>query len=377
MSSTAPSITPSATQADIQLCIRKVATGPEYSKDLSFEEAKAGMELILCGRADPVQAAVYLIALRMKRETHDENKGILQAILDSRVQVQADVDEIVDVADPYNGHVRGLPLAPFISPVLSACGVAAFSHGVERVGPKYGITHNMVLKAAGVDVDRSPQAVADQLADPDIGWGYVDQSRFCPDLYKLISLREKMIKRTVITTIEVLTKPISGRKRTHLLTGYVHKAYPPVYADLARFAGYDSAAIVRGVEGGVIPSLQQVSRFFRYAPQCEDEFVRVEPTQLGIDQPARTVPLPDGQKTIERTSSDLVSAAASTAAELGIDALQNVPGPARDSLMYAAAIVLLHLEKFASLKDAALFVQKVIASGDAYDKFRANTGRQE
>lgn len=366
-----------ATQADIRLCIQKVATGPEYSKDLSFEEAKAGMELILNGRADPVQAAVYLIALRMKRETHDENKGILQAILDSRLQVQADVDDIVDVADPYNGHLRGLPLAPFIAPVLSACGVAAFSHGVHSVGPKYGITHKQVLKAAGVDVDRSPQQVAEQLANPDIGWGYLDQSRFCPDLYKLIALREKMIKRTVITTIEVLTRPIVGVKRTHLLTGFVHKAYPPVYADLARFAGYDSALIVRGVEGGVIPSLQQPSRFFRYAAGCEDEFVRVEPTQLGIDQPARTVPLPDGQKTIEKSTDEVVAAATDMAAKLGIDALKNAPGAARDSLMYAAAIVLLHLEKFASLVDAAQFVQKVIASGDAYDKFCANTGRQQ
>jgi anthranilate phosphoribosyltransferase len=87
--------------------------------------------------------------------------------------------------------------------------------------------------------------------------------------------------------------------------------------------------------------------------------------------------LPDGQKSIGKTSSEVMSAAANTAAELGIDALQNVPGAARDSLMYAAAIVLLHLEKFASLKDAALFVQKVIASGDAYDKFQKITGRQE
>ncbi len=369
----ATSTSPTATQADMRNCIQKVATGPEYSKNLSFEEAKAGMELILCGEADPVQAAVYLIALRMKRETHAENEGILQAILDARVHVKSNAEEIVDIGDPYNGQLRGLPLAPFIAPVLSACGVPAFSHGVGSVGPKFGITHKMVLDAAGVDVDRSPQQVADQMANTDIGWGYVDQSNYCPSLYALIPLRDKMIKRTVITTIEVLAKPISGSQRTHLLTGFVHKAYPAIYANLARFAGYHSVAVVRGVEGGVIPSLQQMSRFYRYVAGSEDRFIEVEPTQLGIDQPSRTVRLPDGQKTLAGASRDSKYAAARTAAELGVEALKNVPGAARDSLMYSTAIVLLHLERYKNLKDAAKFVKKVIASGDAHDKFIAHS----
>ena len=360
---------PAATQADMHNCIQKVATGPEFSKNLSFEEAKAGMELVLRGEADPVQAAVFLIALRMKRETHAENEGILQAILDARVHVKSNAEEIVDIGDPYNGQLRGLPLAPFIAPVLSACGVPAFSHGVGSVGPKFGITHKMVLDAAGVDVNRSPQQVAEQLAQPDIGWGYVDQSNFCPNLYALVPLRNKMIKRTVITTIEVLAKPISGGQRTHLLTGFVHKAYPAIYTNLARFAGYDSVAVVRGVEGGVIPSLQQISRFYQYAAGSEDQFIEIEPTQLGIEQPSRTVRLPDGQKSLAGASWDSKYAAARTASELGIDALKNIPGAARDSLMYSAAIVLLHLEKYPSLIDAARYVNKVIASGDAHDRF--------
>ncbi|MCZ6471562.1 MAG: anthranilate phosphoribosyltransferase [Gammaproteobacteria bacterium] len=372
MNLNAPSSNSIATQADMHNCIQKVATGPEYSKNLSFEEAKAGMELILRGEADPVQAAVYLIALRMKRETHAENEGILQAILDARVHVISNAEEIVDIGDPYNGQLRGLPLAPFIAPVLSACGVPAFSHGVGSVGPKFGITHKMVLDAAGVDVDRSPQQVADQMANTDIGWGYVDQSNYCPSLYALISLREKMIKRTVITTIEVLAKPISGSQRTHLLTGFVHKAYPAIYANLARFAGYHSVAVVRGVEGGVLPSLQQISRFYRCTAGAEDRFIEIEPTQLGIDQPSRAVRLPDGQKSLQQASRETKYAAARTAAELGIEALKNAPGAARDSLMYGVAIVLLHLERYPNLKDAAQFVKKVIASGDAYDKFAAH-----
>ena len=62
--------------------IKRVATGPELSKSISYEESRAGMRLVLEGLVDPVQAAVFLIGLRMKRETDDENKGILQGIRD-------------------------------------------------------------------------------------------------------------------------------------------------------------------------------------------------------------------------------------------------------------------------------------------------------
>ena len=62
--------------------IQRVATGPELSKDISQEEARAGMRAVLDGHIDPVQAGIFLIGLRMKRETTEENRGILDGIID-------------------------------------------------------------------------------------------------------------------------------------------------------------------------------------------------------------------------------------------------------------------------------------------------------
>ena len=109
--------------------IKRVATGPELSKSISYEESRAGMRLVLEGLADPVQAAVFLIGLRMKRETDDENKGILQGIRDKTKTVVADVDELVDIADPYNGYGRSLPSSPFLQGI--ACGIRS-SSGIAR-----------------------------------------------------------------------------------------------------------------------------------------------------------------------------------------------------------------------------------------------------
>ena len=79
-------------QLHMRHCIQKVATGPDYSKDLSFEEARDVMRVILNDDPDPVQTSILFIALRMKRETDEENRGMLQALIESSQQVVAEVE---------------------------------------------------------------------------------------------------------------------------------------------------------------------------------------------------------------------------------------------------------------------------------------------
>ena len=354
--------------------IQRIATGPELSKDISQEEAKLGMQAILENAVDPVQAGIYFIALRMKRETMDEFKGVLDAILDATQRVTAEVDEVVDIADPYDGYNRCLPSAPFLAPLLAELGVPAVCHGLEAVGPKYGVTARHVMRAAGVNVDLSPAEAAARLADPAIGWTYADQSRFCPKLHDLIPLRTKIIKRQAVTTIETQAMPIKGRKRTHLVTGYVHKPYPPIYAMLARHAGFDSAIIIRGVEGGVIPSLRQPGKATRYEEHGEEYEIDFDPTSIGIEQTARAVPLPEDLPKIEREDDVAIAvdiqATAKAAAAAGLAALKGEKGATYDSLVLAAGLILHHVGKAASLAAAADQVRAALDSGKAAARVR-------
>jgi anthranilate phosphoribosyltransferase len=355
--------------------IKRIATGPELSKDISREEACLGMRLVLNGEVDPVQAGVFLIALRMKRETDDENEGILDALLEETQSVTAPVDEVIDLADPYDGYGRTLPASPFLATVLAACGVPTVSHGVERMGPKYGVTHRQVLRAAGLPVDLSCAEAAARLGDPGIGWAYLDQKAFCPKLYNLARLRTLIVKRPVITTVEVLLGPIRGRVKTHLVTGYVHKPYPRKYAMLARRAGFDSALIVRGVEGGVIPSLRQMGKAFYYHEKGQEQSVEFSPTQLGIDQTVIAPPIPGGSRPEAEAGSETgaeldTAAVAQAAAQAGLAALRGQPGATRDSLVCGAALCLWHLQRHDSLQVASGAVRQVLDSGRALEHLR-------
>ena len=349
--------------------LRRIATGPHLSKDISRSEARDGMLLVLEGKADPVQAAIFLIALRMKRETDNENLGILDAIQERTCTTKVTVSELVDIADPYNGYLRTLPATPFIPAVLAACGLPAFCHGVESVAPKHGLTARRIFRAAGVSTNLSPEQAGERVSHQAIGWCYLDQASFCPGLHGLAPLRDLMIKRTCISTLEVLAAPLRAGQKTHLLTGFVHKAYPRIYAMAARQAGFYSALILRGIEGGIVPSLKQPVTCFRYTNGGPEAAFQADPSKIGIGRENRAV-----THTLLKTEPTNLDRLATAAAELGLQALGGAPGAMRDCLVYTGALVLWHSGRSASFQAGASTIGEVLDNGKALKRFRAIDG---
>ena len=357
--------------------IQRVATGPELSKDISQEEARDGMLAILDGHIDPVQSAIFLIGLRMKRETPEENRGILEAIIERTDRVTADVDELIDISDPYSGYNRSLPVSPFLPAVMAACGVPAVSHGMEMVSPKFGITHRQVLRAAGKNDSLTPEQAVEQIENKDIGWAYVDQSQYCKKLNDLTDFRTLVVKRPPITTVETETMPIKARGKTHHVCGYVHKPYPPVYAMLAALSGFDSALFVRGIEGGVIPSLRQPGKLFSYKGETVVREADPSPQNLGFSHDLRAVPVPDSCKqesgSIDEVTGDYNrDAFAKAAVAAGLAALGGEKGMTYDALVYGGANILWHLGKHETIADAADVIRGVLDSGEALKRFNAS-----
>ncbi|MDC9727445.1 MAG: anthranilate phosphoribosyltransferase [Candidatus Thioglobus sp.] len=342
--------------------IQRIATGPELSKDLDFEETKAGMQAILRGEIDDVQSAIFFIALRMKRETEEENKGVLAAILAESDKQQVDVDDLVDLGDPYSGYNRSIPISSFLPAVLAELGLPCVIHGLDSVSPKFGLTHRHIVNAMGLSVDHSTADAKSRIEDPSIGWSYVDQASYCQGLHNLVPLRDRIIKRTVINTVETLITPLRGRK-THSILGYVHKPYPPKYAALVDESGMDTALLIRGVEGGVIPSLRQKGLMVSYEGIEEKDRVDIEPASLGIEQDMRAISFP-----AELDVHNDIEALADYTVKLGKAALSGEQGMFYDGLVLSASLVLWHTKKADSLVEAAEMTRTVLDSGKALNR---------
>ncbi|MGH8532626.1 MAG: anthranilate phosphoribosyltransferase, partial [Gammaproteobacteria bacterium] len=206
---------------------------------------------------------------------------------------------------------------------------------------------------------------AERVTDPGIGWAYVDQSSYAPQLHALAGLRNLIVKRSLLNTAEIVIAPIRGRRKTHLITGYVHKNYPRIYALLARAARFDSALIVKGLEGGVIPSLQKPARLFYYREHIELESIEVDPVSLGSHHTERAARAPHAAPTASEPAAADPKSLAHAAADLGMETLDGKPGPMRDALAFGAGLCLWHIGRHASVSDAVEEVHAVLTSGAA------------
>jgi anthranilate phosphoribosyltransferase len=215
------------------------------------------------------------------------------------------------------------------------------------------------------------------LADPAIGWAYLDQSMYCPKLHRLTPLRSLIVKRPALTTVETLIGPIRARRRTHLVTGYVHKAYPRIYALLARSAKFNSALLVRGVEGGIVPSMRQEGKCFFYKDGGEEQERRIAPAEFGDmlslmppSIPAELVRTRSGAQNDEADDVIDTAALAQAAAHAGLQALTGEPGSTRDNLVVAAALCLHHVGRYPSLAAAATAARRVLDDGSARNRLQ-------
>lgn len=364
--------------------LARIATGPTLSKDLARDQARDAMDLILGGAVDPVQAGVFLVALRMKRETHDELHGVLEALRAAATRVTAAVDDVVDMAEPYSGYVRHLPAAPFVPALLAACGVPCVLTGCRDAGPKWGVTAHRILAAAGAHVDLTPGQAAARLGEA--GWAYLDLPRFCAPLAALARVRSLIVKRPCLSLLEKLIAPVAPRPggRAHLWVGYAHREYPEILERLARAAGYASMLAVRGVEGGVTVTTGGRVRGARFRGDGALEDVTIDPAEaLGGLSENRVPPLPDerdrpgapapgaGEDEGAPPSAVRVHRWAKAAAAAGLAALDGQPGPTADMLVLAAATMLHHLGRARDLAEGAQQARAALAGGGARARFQA------
>ena len=349
----------SAEQA-MREAIQNIAVGPDRGRNISREHAAKAMSAVMNADVDPVQAAVFFIALRMKRESMDEFLGILDALMLSYEPQRASVDDVIILADPFDGYVRNVSMTPFIPAVLTACGLNSVMHGVETVGPKHGVTAHKVYKLAGIKTDLSPCLVAESLGS--LGWGYVDQHQYASALFELQYLRDRIVKRTALTTIERLLMPIKGKMRTHLVLGYVHKAYPEIYATLAKNVGYQSVLLLKGVEGGLAPALNKPLRRYHFNGEL--------PNSIDVEKQ-----LIESQTLFDRSSAAEALSAEHDAIQqclaIGLDVLAGKESISRDSLTLASAQILIAHRPNLSLESAVEKVQLCLDDGTALNCFNA------
>ena len=236
-----PSVTPFQR---MQYFLREVGQGPKNCRDLTRDEAREAMELILAQAVPPSQIGGFLLIERFKGESAEELLGFADAVRGGARLIQPRVKGLLDIGSPYDGRKRNLVISPAASIVAAAAGVPIVMQGEKDMPPKHGVSVGDVLEALGVDVDAEPAEVESSIEEE--GFGYLRQARFVPAVFALKDLREEIALRSNIHTIEKLYN-LAGA--SYSLIGLTHLPYLEKMLEATRQMGFHRLMIVQGIEG--------------------------------------------------------------------------------------------------------------------------------
>ncbi len=228
----------------MQYFLREIGQGPKGARNLTREEARDAMSLILAGEAKPAQAGGFLLLERFKGESSEELLGFAQAIREGANMIRPKVPGLLDVGSPYDGRKRSIVVSPASAIVVAAAGVPVVMHGEKGLGPKHGVPVGDVLEALGVAVDAEPAEVERRVKDD--GFGYMRQARFVPQVFALKDLREEVALRTAISTIEKIYN-LAGADFS--IIGLTHLPYAQKMMLAASQMGFKRILIIQGIEG--------------------------------------------------------------------------------------------------------------------------------
>ena len=211
--------------------------------DLPAEHARAAMAEILAGTATSAQIAGFIVALRMKGETVDELKGLLDAMTDAATRVPlASIDDVVDVVGTGGDRSHSVNVSTMAALVVAGAGVRVCKHGNRAASSRCGSAD--LLEALGVNLELDPDGVARCVEDAGIGFCFAP--RFHPAMRHAVPTRRELGVPTVFNLLGPLANPAGVRRQ---VVGVADAAMAERMARVLAARGSTRALIVHGDDG--------------------------------------------------------------------------------------------------------------------------------
>ncbi len=296
-------------------------------QNLSQKEFLIALDYLFSPTMPEYYKAAFLEAERLKRESDEENITCLLDFINRSKRERVDLPVLIDLANPYDGFNRTPNLSPFLAALLSSIGIPVLLHGLENVGPKYGITPLKLLKQINPGFPLSIPELLTRIKNDHCGWSYIDQEQSFPDLFNLLNLRTNMVKRPILSTIEKLTCPIYSNFNHLLVTGYTHPPYRQKTINLFQHHPLiQEGLIIRGVEGSSQLPLDRRAPLIRiHNQEAHESFVTPENYNIKKNTHKFSTPI-----SIEENL------------KIGTDALKGKNSWAKDQLIYQSLAIIDH-----------------------------------
>lgn len=335
----------------IKAAITRVVEG----QNLSENEMVDVMDQIMGGTATPAQIGAFITALRMKGETVAEITGAARVMrahatpirvgstVDiDRDDINVDQETIIDTCGTGGSGTRSFNISTTVAFVVAACGVKVAKHGNRSISSACGSAD--VLEALGVNLDITPEQVADCIAN--VGVGFL----FAPALHgamkHAIGPRKEIGIRTIFNILGPLTNPAGAD--CQVLGVYREELVEPLAGVLLQL-GCRHGFVVHGSDGMDEITLTGPTRIAEIS-DGSIECYTITPEQFGLERCELT---------------DLQGGDATANADIVRSVLSGAAGPKRDIVLLNGAFALTAAGVCADPQSGLVRAAKAIDSGEA------------
>lgn len=329
---------------DMQSAIKAVS----QHEDLNAEQMKTVMELIMTGGATPAQIGGFLIGLRMKGETVEEVAAAAGVMRELAARVELDHAHLVDTCGTGGDASGSFNISTASAIVVAAAGARVAKHGNRSISSKSGSAD--VLEAAGVNLEISPEQVAECVND--IGVGFMFAPMHHSAMKHAIGPRREMAVRTVFNVLGPLTNPAGAPNQ--VLGVYSDELVEPMARVLQKL-GSDHVLVVHAEDGMDEISIAATTHVAELK-EGEVSTYEISPEDFGM----------------QRASLDQIRAEdASDSLAIIRTVFENQQGPARDIVCLNAGAAIYAAGVCDSLEAGVSKAAETIASGAAAETLNA------
>ena len=329
---------------DMQAAIRAVTE----RHNLSGDDMRAVMRLIMTGQATAAQIGGFLVGLRMKGETVEEIAAAAEVMRELATRINVSGPHLVDTCGTGGDGAHTFNISTAAAFVVAAAGGKVAKHGNRSVSSKSGSAD--VLEAAGVSLDLAPEQVARCVNE--IGVGFLFAPKFHAAMKHAIGPRREMGVRTVFNLLGPLTNPAGAPNQ---VIGVFSAHWVEPLAEVLQKLGSEHVLVVHAEDGmdeisiGAPTRVAELKdgrvRVFTVQPEQFD-LVRGDVKKLGVTSPAESLAI--------------IRAV-----------LDNQPGPARDIVALNAGAAIYAAGLAPDLTAGVKTALAMIAGGAARQKLEA------
>lgn len=223
---------------DMQSAIKAVTE----KQDLSAEDMTTVMRTIMTGDATAAQIGGFLVGLRMKGETVDEVTAAASVMRELSTKVDVDKNHLVDTCGTGGDSSGSFNISTASAIVVAAAGGRVAKHGNRSITSKSGSAD--VLEAAGVNLELSPEKVADCVNE--IGVGFMFAPMHHSAMKHAIDPRKEMAVRTIFNVLGPLTNPAGAPNQ---VLGVYSKEWVLPLAEVLQRLGSEHVLVVNAEDG--------------------------------------------------------------------------------------------------------------------------------